>query len=210
MKTQEPDVVPLALLPAAVERVPMVSARENHTPVTGKIVRNQNLLRVKVEERNKIAAQLWKKDIPQTEFIKKVFPEVYNGLSDTGKKQYAAEKMNWPTLTKGKNTQGTYSSDGKLLSAPSRKSLQEAISAPVTSFSPISLGVSSISANGRSVNHKSESWIVFPPHLNVPYIGIVSYLIMEQDGDEILIDTVVNARYWVNTLKAKRTSPGMS
>ncbi len=186
MKTMKIGVVLLALLLAGMAMVPMVSAIEN---------KNTSIIN---SERNQIAAQLFGKNITEEEFIKNVFPEIYHTLSDCQKHLYSGKRMNWVHQKMEANSKaGTYSDRGQLLSPPSPASSRELIDNAIAAVVPLTYGSSSISANRRSVYHKSESWIAFPPYLNVPYIGLVSYLIKEQNGQEILVDTTTNARYRV-------------
>jgi hypothetical protein len=195
MKPMKFGVILLALLLAAMAIVPVVSAGEDQK------VKNTDM------NRNQIAAQLWGKNISEEEYIKNVFPDLYDKMSDCQKKEHSAKRMNWPHLTQGNKTkQGTYSSDGRILTGPQLNSPPKTSNLSTAAVVPVTWGSSSISATGRSVYHKSESWIVFPPYLNVPYIGVASYLIKEENGQEILVDTAVNAQYWVNNLKAENTA----
>jgi len=193
MKTLKAGVMLLVILFAAMAMVPIVSASDS-----------QSVNFVK-PDRNQIAAQLWGKNITQEEFIKNVFPEMYNNASDCQKKAYSSKMMNWLHPKKGNKLQaGTYSEDGQLLTPPS-KSSQIIDSNAIAAVVPLTYGSSTISANGRAVYHKSESWVAFPPYLNIPYIGVASFLIKDSNGQETVVDTALYSQYWVNNLKAEQT-----
>lgn len=138
------------------------------------------------------------KNISMGEFYEKITPVEFSALPAEIQNEYYNTKMVWLELPKiGDKVQVIQHNASQL----------ETKFTDIRTKSVVILmrHVSDIDANGRSIDYRSESWVVFPPYLPLPYGEISSGLYkLDPDGQTgTLIDYVFESDENIDNLKAE-------
>jgi hypothetical protein len=152
------------------------------------------------DDQIKLINDLWGTDITVGDYYEKVYPQLLEGLEvDTKNKLYNL-KITWPEPPSKGEAQYSNKIDSDL--AAKFEELEERSG---TKSIVLTYGDSTISAAGRSVTFKSESWVVFPPYLKIPYMGVTSYLLYWDGSQGHVVYSNANAGYWIYNIKAQMT-----
>jgi hypothetical protein len=138
------------------------------------------------------------KDISMGEFYEKIAPVEFSALPAEIQNECYNTKMVWLELPKiGDKVQV----------------IQHNASTLETKFTDVRMRsivilmrhVSDIGADGRSIDYRSESWVVFPPYLPLPYGEVSSGLYkLDPDGQTgTLVDYVFESGEKIDNLKAE-------
>jgi len=153
------------------------------------------------DEQIKLINELWGTDITIGEYYEKVFPLHLEGLEKDLQNHLYTLKVTWPEPDLETKVASADTKDTNLAAKFEELGEQSGIKYFIVTF-----GDSTISAVGRSVRFKSESWVVFPPYLRIPYMEVTSYLLRWDGGQGHVVDLCANAAYSVYNIKAQKTS----
>ncbi len=118
------------------------------------------------KQKNQIAEKLWRTSISAGEFIEKTNPTFFDGMSPEYKQWYYNIIIDW---------------DGPVQQAQDRANIKTADNVP-----RIPWGESTFSAQSPYATHKSKSYMMFPPFLPIPGMGVSSTLErVSSNGDTV-------------------------
>lgn len=137
-------------------------------------------------------------DITLGEFYEKVMPEEFSELPEEVKAELYETKKVWLEMPK---------IGDKVQYNPAKTSKLETTFREMQTRSIVILmyHVSEIAASGRSIDYRSESWVVFPPYLKLPY-GEITSALCKMDPDEqtgTIIDWDTESEEGVYNLKVE-------
>jgi len=152
------------------------------------------------KERLQIINELWRTDISVGEYYEKAFPELLEGIDEKTKNEFYNLKISWPEKPKQINPTEKQSEKSNL-----EKKIAEINDRAGIKSAVLTYGDSTIEADGRSITHKSETWVAFPPYLRIPNMGITSYLFKQVGSGEEIINTAFDSKNSVDNLKVEDT-----
>jgi len=138
------------------------------------------------------------KDISIGEFYEKITPEEFSKLPVEIQNDYYNTKMVWLELPK--------IGDKVQVIQPDASELETKFANLRTKDIVILMyHISDIDADGRDIDYRSESWVVFPPYLPMAYGEITSALCkLDPDGQHgTIIDYVYESGEEISNLKAE-------
>jgi hypothetical protein len=174
----------LAMLLVSMVMVPTVAAQANNE-VSG-------------DEALAIINELRGKDISMGEFYERITPVEFLKLPVEIQKEYYNTKMIWLELPKIGDTVQVIQHDASKLESCF-------IDILTTRNAILMRHISDIDASVREIDYRSESWVVFPPYLRMPYGEITSALCkLDPNGQTgTVIDYVYESDEGTYNLKAE-------